>query len=695
MSFALSPTVVDAAALADELVRARLFTSSQIDAHLADFSGSGPVRLAEFLVERGVLTEFQAHHALRGEVRFLVPGPYRLQNVLRTGTLGPVYRATHTSKTGEFAIKLLPIRSLWQARQAKKLTRSFVRFTSHPGVLPLIDADSASSFHYLVWPATNDVPLIDRIASRGPIPFGEAAAILSHMAEALTDCHARNLPHGALSPWAVGLGNDGQARLLDFGVGAVLAQNLAAGESLFDTLSTALTVAGMLDYAAPELVADPTAPSALADLYSLGAVGFFALTGRLPFSECTLTDRLIARQNGHSPLVREVNPDVPIELGRIIDRLLQPNPTERFHSADEVWELLAHVAEECDSSRPVMIGRDSAPLIQQHAADAVDHSNALSAAPQVAGSRSGSISWAGSGITRPAERDDSDASIQFELPPGPTPDDPGMPFLPMDTPRASQSDTDPDTAPLSPRRLLEVTSSSRLAEASPTAGCTPALPRSPAPVDATKMAKPSIPESRKPPEPPLPTLAKACSPDPRLSLPTPVQWHTNQQASENSPVANSEPAAPDSVLWKKLKRNLLFWQAPTDPVSVSVFGPPTLMPGKTVRLTVFLHHPDSTDSVKTLSRAFQHDAELIGSGQVAREVARESLVAIHLTVTNAAASRSLMETVWRGQPLRLNFDLHVPWESPGGDAPGLVSVGQANIRIGKATFNLHILPRRG
>ena len=93
--------------------------------------------------------------------------------------------------------------------------------------------------------------------------------------------------------------------------------------------------------------------------------------------------------------------------------------------------------------------------------------------------------------------------------------------------------------------------------------------------------------------------------------------------------------------------------------------------------------------------AFQHDAELIGSGTVVREVSRESVLAVHLSVTNAAASKSLVQVTWLGQPHRLGYDLHVPWESPGGPAPGLVSVGQDNVRIGKAVFNLHILPRKG
>jgi hypothetical protein len=201
-----------------------------------------------------------------------------------------------------------------------------------------------------------------------------------------------------------------------------------------------------------------------------------------------------------------------------------------------------------------------------------------------------------------------------------------------------------------------------------------------------------------PPPPRLPATP-VVKVDPRLSLPTPVQWHT---ASDATPLPGpavipqaGEPPPSNSALWRKLKRNLLFWQAATDVVSVSVFGPPALTPGQAAKLTIYVHPTEASQSVCTLARAFQHDAELIGVGHLVREVARESVLEVHLSVTNVAASRSHVEFIWRGQPQRLNLDLHVPWESPFGAAPGLVSLGQKSVRIGKVAFNLHILPRQG
>jgi hypothetical protein len=185
--------------------------------------------------------------------------------------------------------------------------------------------------------------------------------------------------------------------------------------------------------------------------------------------------------------------------------------------------------------------------------------------------------------------------------------------------------------------------------------------------------------------------------DPRLTAPTPVQWHPAERgpaAAPESCAATPGAAAKSSPLWKKMKRKVLFWQHSTDVVQVSVFGPVAATPGQAVKLAVFLHTPDALSCVQTLSRAFDHDAELIGTGLVSREVPRAAELAVHVSVANAGVAKALLKFHWRGQPQRLNFDLHVPWESPEGPSPGLVSVGLDNVRVGKVEFRLHVLPRK-
>src|SRR5207253_520475 len=122
MSTPLAATVVDAASLAEELARSRVLAPDRLSALLAEFPGGGPAALAEYLVARGALTPFQADRALAGESRVLALGPYRLTGIHRRGALGPLVRAEKSGRgAGAFALRVVPLRSLWQSREGKKL----------------------------------------------------------------------------------------------------------------------------------------------------------------------------------------------------------------------------------------------------------------------------------------------------------------------------------------------------------------------------------------------------------------------------------------------------------------------------------------------------------------------------------------------------------------------------------------------
>jgi serine/threonine kinase PknH len=666
------PNIVDAATLADDLVRFRVVESEQLTELLAEFAGTNPAALAEFLVHRRFLTPFQANQALAGETRLLSLGPYRILTSAGIGPFGTIYAATHKDHPGAaYRIRVFPLRSLWRARQAKQLIRSLAH-PPHRLIVPPIDADSAHGLHYLVWSHVEGESLADRVARAGP---------LAHLAEALHACHARGIVHGAITPSSVLLGPDSLPRLLELGAGAVLATNLVDEESLLDTLSCAIAARGVLEYASPEFAANPISSPA-ADQYALGAVGYFALSGHAPFPAPRLSDQFAAKQAGSPQSLEFVNPDVLSELAAIIDQMLRPDPGDRFPNLDAVQSRLASLTGSLHDDHPMnwpgeLPEPDSSPP-----------------AP-VEIPVSGNALWprSESRTVRFSSRDGSDASIDFEVPAKkpevvvqPAPPRHPMPLEEIETPN---------------RRMLETQMGVVPTVESPEFPQSPSQPSPPSPEPCIspglepKMAKPRS--------------SSPTPPDPRKGVGSPVHYHTETPPNPNSlsglgpvtpaPMSTSlsdsdERPPPASPLWKTLKRNLLFWQAATDVVQVSVFGPLAVLPGQQTRVTVYLHGPDAADSVRTLSRAFHHDSELIGSGFVAREVARDSQLAIHLSVMNAGVSKSLMNFIWRGQPQRLVFDLHVPWEAPSGPAPGLVSVGRNEVRIGKIEFRLNLLPRK-
>ena len=625
----------DAAALADELGRLRVMDPDRLAALSAEFLGRTALELAEFLVARGALTGFQAARALAGEAGVLALGPYRPIGHAGRGTLGPLLLATHTSRPGEFAVRALPLRSLWKAQQAKQLARTLAAGGAHAAVVPLAEVDSANGYHYLVWPHVAGERLADRVNATGPLTPSEAARALARLAVALAACHERGVAHGAITPRAVLLAPDGLTSLLELGAGALLGQNVAEDESMFDTMSVAAASAEVLAFAAPELATDPFTPTPAADQYAIGAVGYFAVTGLPPYPHPTLADQIRAKHAGPPPPAAVVNPSISSELSDVLERMMAPNPAERFPTLGEAQGLLAALS----AAEPLT------PL-------SISFSRL-----RTESNSPGATSWAasGSGVIRPPARDDSDASITFDLP--------------------EAAETVPDLPPVSPVRPSRANAESLARESRRTRA-------EPAPVKAARPA------------------------DPRLSVPVPVNWQLAAASTDTLhgtppdprpglPRAPEDDAPPaDSVLWKSVKRSLLFWQSAADKVQVSVYGPATVAPGQSVKLAVYLHTPDTVANVRTLSRAFHRDAELIASGFVSREVARASRLAVHLSVANAGVGKSLIEFEWRGQPRQLGFDLHVPWESPEGTAPGVVSVGLDNVRVGKIEFRLNVLPRK-
>src|SRR5204863_151721 len=112
-----------------------------------------------------------------------------------------------------------------------------------------------------------------------------------------------------LGPSILMSGADAPVRILDFGIGCLLAET--EGESLVDTMSTANSVSSGLDCASPESIMDPTNLTPIGDQYSLGCVMYYCLTGRYPFPDGSAAEKMMAHQFKEPRPLRELNPEVP------------------------------------------------------------------------------------------------------------------------------------------------------------------------------------------------------------------------------------------------------------------------------------------------------------------------------------------------------------------------------------------------
>ncbi len=210
---------------------------------------------------------------------------------------------------------------------------------SHVNTVRVYDYGRAEdgSFYYVM--EYLDGPTLDELARKtGPLPPGRVVYLLRQVCGALAEAHAAGLVHRDLKPGNVIVaalgGQRDVAKLLDFG----LVQDLSADAD--GRLTRTGTVVGTPAYMSPEQAAGESAVDARGDVYGLGAVAFFALTGRPPFQGKTLGQLLAAHRSEPPPPLT----DVPADLAAVVTRCLAKDPRDRFPSAVALERALAQCA---------------------------------------------------------------------------------------------------------------------------------------------------------------------------------------------------------------------------------------------------------------------------------------------------------------------------------------------------------------
>ena len=263
-----------------------------------------------------------------------VVGRYSLERELGRGGMGVVYLAREVRLDRPVAIKLLPPefaaqpqlrdRFMREARTAARL--------SHPYIVPIHSVDEIGGFVFYVMAYVDGETLGQRVASRGPLPPHEATRILREVAWALAYAHAQGVVHRDVKPANILLERGTErAMVTDFGI-ARLTQS--GGETAIGE------VLGTPEYMSPEQAAGETLDGR-SDLYALGVVGYFALTGTLPFTAPTTQGVLMQHLTKPAPPVASVARGTPAPLARAIDTCLQKNANDRFTTGEALADSLA------------------------------------------------------------------------------------------------------------------------------------------------------------------------------------------------------------------------------------------------------------------------------------------------------------------------------------------------------------------
>jgi serine/threonine protein kinase/Tol biopolymer transport system component len=263
-------------------------------------------------------------------------GPYSIVAPIGAGGMGEVYRARDSRLGRDVAIKVLPDAMTNDAQALARFEREAraVAALSHPNILVLFDVGADRGIHYAVTELLEGETLRERL-SRSALPWRKTIELGVALAEGLAAAHDKDIVHRDIKPGNIFLTNDGQVKILDFGL--VLRQpSLALGDETVTSGNTELgAVMGTVGYMSPEQARGEKA-DARSDIFSLGCVLYEAVTGRRPFQGKTAADTLAAILKEDPPTISDTGKQVPAELERVIERCLAKNAAQRFHSAHDL-----------------------------------------------------------------------------------------------------------------------------------------------------------------------------------------------------------------------------------------------------------------------------------------------------------------------------------------------------------------------
>lgn len=275
-------------------------------------------------------------------------GQYRLGRLIGSGGMGEVYLAEHQLLKRPCAIKVIrPSKAADPQALARfeREVRATARLT-HWNTVEIFDyGRTEDGTFYYVMEYLPGLSLAELVARHGPLPPARAIHLLRQTCEALGEAHSEGLVHRDIKPGNIFAAQRGGvfdvAKLLDFG----LAKKLAHGTG-DPRLTQEGSITGSPLFMSPEQATGDTEPDARSDIYSLGAVAYYLLTGRPPFQSDQPMKVIIAHASEAVTPASVHRPELPGDLDDVVLRCLAKDPIDRYQNTAELGAALAS----CDTA---------------------------------------------------------------------------------------------------------------------------------------------------------------------------------------------------------------------------------------------------------------------------------------------------------------------------------------------------------
>jgi len=275
-------------------------------------------------------------------LRAALAGLYDIEAPIARGGMALVYLARERRLDRPVAIKVLHpdlarddthrLRFLREARTVAQLT--------HPNIVPIFTVGEVEGFVFFAMAYVTGETLAQRVTARGPLDPHTAGGILCDIGEALDYAHARGVVHRDVKPDNILIDEaTGRALLSDFGIAHASPPSRASGQ-LGRPAAPRGHVVGTAAFMSPEQASGDLV-DARSDIYSLGVVAYYTLSGRLPFEASSDEGFLAQHISDPAPKIATVVPRVPLRLAHIVDRCLSKEPWARYPDAAALVRAIA------------------------------------------------------------------------------------------------------------------------------------------------------------------------------------------------------------------------------------------------------------------------------------------------------------------------------------------------------------------
>jgi serine/threonine protein kinase len=301
--------------------------------------------IAAQFFDAGSLTQYQSDVLLGYKQGPIKLDRYVVLDEIGEGGMGKVYKALHTSMKRHVAIKMLSSPYISDERKSRfRREIQTVAALSHPNLVTAFDACEVEGEFFLAMELIYGENLAEIIREHGPMDFESASEVVRQIACAAEAAHQKGVIHRDIKPSNVVLTRDGPAKLVDLGIARIHAD--AKSESTASSTwanSTEITgdnvPIGTIAFMSPEQAMSAKKADERSDIYSLGCLFYYLLTGKTPFPGDNPVEVIVAHRE--LPIESVLQPlEIPDHGRDVLQRMLAKDPNDRFVSMKEVADSI-------------------------------------------------------------------------------------------------------------------------------------------------------------------------------------------------------------------------------------------------------------------------------------------------------------------------------------------------------------------